>query len=183
MALSISSIRGRILLSHFNRYLQRTYPEITSTQLSQLSAKGISCTIRTSVEFISDGIVQTVGSYLQSQSFTAAKDRKRQNCFVACQLVPTNCVEIYFASVKKILEVEVGLDFSSQWSNWQQKFFLLYVDWANDIRLGDRKQLYKPGSSKQVFSAPSLEDVTVVKRLISIVEHSVPVIYQPTSSY
>ena len=50
---------------------------------------------------------------------------------------------------------------------------MVVVEWVSGLQTGEYKQVFKNCLSSDVFFAKTVEDVSVISRLISLVEHEV----------
>lgn len=48
------------------------------------------------------------------------------------------------------------------------------IEWVSGLQAGDYKQVYKNCLARDVFSRRTLEDVSIISRLISVVDHEIP---------
>ena len=48
------------------------------------------------------------------------------------------------------------------------------ISWARPLSKGKQHQVFIRGRRDAAFSTPTMEDVTIIKRLVAVVQHAVP---------
>ena len=81
---------------------------------------------------------------------------------------------MYFGRVLKLFEFEVDLNLSHQLPHWQSRYKVAMLDWVSGMEIGRQQQVHKNCEAVGAFSAATIEDVCVIRRMISVVNHAVP---------
>ena len=83
-------------------------------------------------------------------------------------------LDVYYGRVLKLIQFEVGVNHKERWRHWQKKYEVGVLDWASGLEVETHGQVYKNCEAAKAFSATTVEDVSILKRLIGVVDHTVP---------
>ena len=118
---------------------------------------------------------QTVGTFFQQKSWHEERNRGRGNWFVACEMEVNNTnYGVYYVRVLKLLTFEVDEDHYEKWPHWQKEYDVAILDWTSGLHVGEYGQVYKGCTVKDAFSTRTLEDIYIIRRLVSVVDHELP---------
>ena len=98
----------------------------------------------------------------------------RADWTVACEMGEGQCWEVYYGRVLKLVVFELGTDHSSRWAHWQTTHKVGLFEWASGLEIGMQGQVYKNAEAENAFSVKTIKDLSVIKRLVSVVNHVVP---------
>ena len=57
---------------------------------------------------------------------------------------------------------------------FHERFEVVLITWLSELQIGAQKQIFKEGKLSTVFTSATIEDASVVHRLIGVVAHTVP---------
>ena len=105
------------------------------------------------------------------------RENVRPSCYVSVEMDATDMkADIYYGKFVRLFEVHAtNSDLrDSESSRCAGSYKLAMIKWAAGMISGAQGQVYKVGSRSSVFGRYTVEDVSVVQRLIGVVEHLVP---------
>ena len=116
--------------------------------------------------------MQTASAFLSNSS------RERRSCYLAAEMDEAEYnADVYYGQLLQLLELDLTIPesyFTSALPNTKVKHCLVVIKWAKSLSHGRQHQVFVKGSRDEAFSSSTLEDVSIIKRLIGVVEHAVP---------
>ncbi|PXF42612.1 hypothetical protein BWQ96_07662 [Gracilariopsis chorda] len=73
-----------------------------------------------------------------------------------------------------LIEFGLALDLTERWSHWKKKYEVELLSWASGMEVNGQGQVFKRSRSANAFTSRTVEDLSIVFRLISVVDHVVP---------
>ena len=73
-----------------------------------------------------------------------------------------------------MVEFEAAEYYNGIWLHCQNKYEIGAFDWASGLEIETHGQECKNCETANAFSATTVDDVSILKRLISVVDHTVP---------
>ena len=81
--------------------------------------------------------------------------------------------QVWFGRLLKIISFNIGDIEIGGHVIPGRRYDLVVPDWAHKLLHGQQGQIYVLGSLKDVFSKGTAEDVSVVERLVRVIEHRI----------
>ncbi|PXF43640.1 hypothetical protein BWQ96_06599 [Gracilariopsis chorda] len=100
-------------------------------------------------------------------------NRLRENSNIACEMFNDGCVEVYYGRLLTLIEFKLDLDLTERWSHWQKKYEVGLLSWASGMEVNGQGQVFKRYRSANAFKSRTIENLSIVYRLISVVDHVV----------
>lgn len=87
--------------------------------------------------------------------------------------------EVFYGRILQLITLEFDVDqgvgdTAELFGISDGKISLALVDWAKELQKGRQGQIYMVGGEETIFSGMTLEDISIIKRLIGVVEHFMP---------
>lgn len=163
-------------LARLKSYFLRKYDGMTGKEAQAILDGVDNCVVQPRVRFLCGSDTQTASSYycLRDWNGSDGSSRIRASWHVACEMEVGGMLAVYYGRVLKLVEFEVDLNFSKRWPHWQTKYQIALLEWASGLEVGEQRQVHKNCESEHAFSAVTVEDICIVQRLISVVDHFVP---------
>lgn len=163
-----------LLSSGLKNYLMRKYEGLTSEEAFEILEGEVQVTFRSCVSFCCRETVQKASARFKPGTLREISSRMRQNWHVACEMDSDGVTEVYYGRILMLFEYELDLDLSQRWDHWQKKYEVGLLDWISGLKVNHQEQVFKRGRATDAFSSKTIEDVSIVTRLISVVDHLVP---------
>ncbi|PXF42507.1 hypothetical protein BWQ96_07769 [Gracilariopsis chorda] len=166
-----------LLSSCLRGYFMRTYDGLTSSKVIDILDVIDHVQFRPRLRFICGSAVQDTMARIRPGIIDLVERRSRVSCHIAAEMEDGSRVEVYFGRVKMLFEVEVNIEdteCSTEWNYWQRKYEVALIKWATGLQVGEKMQVYKNCSSTDAFRSKTVEDLSIVSKLISVVDHIVP---------
>ena len=116
--------------------------------------------------------MQTASAFLSNSS------RGRRSCYLAAEMEEAKYrADVYYGQLLQLLELDLTIPesyFTSALTRKKVKHCLAFIKWAKSLSNRRQNQVFVKGSRDEAFSSSTLEDVSIIKRLIGVVEHAVP---------
>ena len=101
----------------------------------------------------------------------APENNQRPSCYIATEMdTSESAADVYYG---KLLQLH-SITFKTPAYPLKSEYKVMLVSWASGISVGSQHQLYKNCRRDDAFTALSIEDVSTLRRLIGVVEHSIP---------
>ena len=156
-------------------YFWRKYEGMTSLEADEILATIDACTFRPRLRIISGTQTEDVTTFYDLKQWEMTSFRDRASCLVAADLEgTTGSCDIHYSRVLKLVQFELGMDYSGRWSNWRKGYELVIMDWAVGMEVGLQDLVFKNCEAVSAFSGATVEDACVIQRLISVVDHVLP---------
>ncbi|KAI0562617.1 hypothetical protein FGB62_57g05 [Gracilaria domingensis] len=158
----------------FSDYLGGKFGEISDDVAKVVVQKLRTWTFHARIRFLLGGGTQTVSLYLDLGGSQQRKKDSRACHFVAVEMDEDgDTCHTYYGRHLRL--VGVDLSDSVQHSHpWFCRYNLGVFHWAHDLRVGPQGQVYFEGRSETLFRSSTMEDVSILRRLIGVVPHRVP---------
>lgn len=168
---------GKALLRMLVQYFVRKYNTITYKEGKTIVNSMILCKSWQRVRFICGSTTQTAKVAFPLHVPPAVRRRTRASCYIAAEMDATELsADVYYGKLLRLLSFEIPISFSTPAvaMPWNRHHQLAVIQWASGLRVGNQGQVFKKGDSTSAFSAQSVEDISIIKRLIGVVDHEVP---------
>lgn len=165
--------RGRYLRQLLSNYFVRKYGSNDAGNALQLhDAKGMSRSIlnikkHSRVRFNSTKEVQT--AHVKSRRTSARRDS--HYVAVEMELTTDGNVDVYYGRLLDIMEFEVNWFPDIPELTIVKDYSVGVFDWAVDVEVERRAQVFVRRSMDDAFKEKSVEDLEIAKRLYGVVEH------------
>ncbi|PXF41853.1 hypothetical protein BWQ96_08432 [Gracilariopsis chorda] len=163
-----------ILSACLKSYLIRKYDCLTSAQALQVLEGVHEVGFRSRFCFYSENKVQNATTKLVPATLHNMAPRRRENSNVACEMENRRAVDVYYGRLLMLFDFKVDSNLSERWQHWQQSYNVALLDWVSGLEAGTQGQVYKRGRSVHAFGLKTVEDIAIISRLISVVDHVVP---------
>ena len=164
------SIRLRGLISS---YLHRKF-EILNLDIAEKICCCITmCRFSSRMRFISDTDSQV--AYVYKENSTS-----RPSHFIAVEIEVTDIgADVYYWRLMQLVTFELESGFVGGATNvsepcWTGTHNLMMVAWASGLLQGRQGQIYKAEKPSRMFANTTAEDLSIIRRLVGVVEHTVP---------
>ena len=160
-------------------YLQRKFVGMTRAEAETVFSYMDLIQESSRVKFLCGSQVLTVGSYSRYGSPARRKVKDRAKWYIAAEMDESETSsDIYYGRLMNIytlrLKQESVEQFSTRWSQWKAELRIGVFDWVTGLEIGKHGQVYKSTEARNAFSAPTVEDLSIIRRLISVVDHVAP---------
>ena len=170
--------RGRAFRALLLSYFRRKFLNISLDEARTLANSSNSVMTFSRVRFLrSDNVV--------TACVASHRENVRASCYVAAEMDETSTeADVYYGRLQLLFTVN-----TDDWSETARLLVpedvlesgtlaLAQIAWAKSLSKGRQKQVFYEGRRSAAFSNTTTEDASVVKRLISVVEHGVPLDFQ-----
>lgn len=154
-------------------YLHRKFDSVNVDDANQITASVDFCRFSSRVRFISQSQTQTASLYKSS-------GKSRPSHFVAVEMDEMDHnADVYYRRLMQLITFELLVDSGEEISDdegpcWKGTHTVIVVAWASGLVKGRQNQIYKVGPALRMFANATAEDVSILRRLIGVVEHTVP---------
>ena len=160
------------------RYFVRKYDEVGLAEGRAISNCVESVTLYSRVRISCGSDTQTVSAAKFRTLSATSGDSERLSCFFAAEMDESDSAsDIYYGLLQDIFEIDLSdapaVRGVSQ-NTWRTHYRLILADWSSRIQPGRHGQIFVQGRVGNCFSGTTVEDASVLRRLISVVEHVVP---------
>ena len=161
------------LRSLLSNYLMRKYDGMDLREAKNIVKEINEYVSWPKVRFRSDG-----SDRIDTASVASFKNRVRPSNFVAVVMDRTDTsADVYYGTLMRLFEFEIcitDVQLASKFEECSGLHRVAMIGWAKRMVKGKQYQVYGRGPRESIFSSPTIEDVSVISRLIGVVEHSVP---------
>lgn len=158
-------------------YLLRKYERLDTAKARQILQRLDRVKFFSRMKFVCGADVSVAGALWALHSRAERRRDTRPFHFVAVEMDETgDTADVYYGRLLRIFEVNlerVGNGLCTR-EEWMCKHTLVYMDWATGLSTGRQSQVFKNGRSSSAFSSPTVEDASIVRRHIGVVEHCIP---------
>lgn len=154
-------------------YLHRKFDSVNMDVARHITAHISFCRFSSRVRFISESQTQTASVYKD-------KGKARPSHFVAVEMDEMDQkADVYYGQLRQLITFEIKTDSDGEMGDdqdhcWHGTHTVMVVAWASGLVKGRQNQIYKAGHTSQMFANATVEDVTTLRRLIGVVEHTIP---------
>lgn len=168
---------GSRVVALFTRYQLRKFDGISIIQAKSIADRLGSCKKWSRMQFQCGSGTQTV---ISSSTFFSGKSRdeksRRISCYVAVEMdVDGAKADVFYGEVLSLLEIDFSdcaPDHVLNNLERRKKFQIGILSWPSCTKKGAQDQLFLNSRLGVDFSAPSMEDVSIIARLVGVVEHT-----------
>lgn len=169
--LSGVDLEDKRLRKQIQNYLVRKNPGLSASSAKELASSVGECYFWDRFRFVCGCDTQTVRISGTSEHCTSLN--RRSSHYVACEMDEgQGKADVYYGRVKKI--VGFSLDMGPGISSMRKDYVVVVIEWASGISIGKHGQAYKDCGLDHAFSSTTVEDASVINRLIGIAEHAYP---------
>ena len=122
--------------------------------------------------------MQTSNPFYDVLRWSCTNHRVRASWYLACEMdgEQEEALDIYYGRLLKLISFQVDVDsvLSGRWGHWQETYEVGVFDWVAGMEIGAQRQIFKNCVGMNAFSANSVEDLSIIRRLIAVVDHNVP---------
>lgn len=173
-----SADRGGAVRRALKYYFARKYAGITSSVCGQL----LECV---STVYCFSGFIKLVEGYTERfrpcadfHDFSVVDLRGRADIYAAEEMddAQQNC-DVYYGPIRNILQVQINVEQARLLPctfTVNEFHDVVVMDWACSLQIGPNDQIRSHTARATAFTQTSIEDITVVRRKIAVVEHSIP---------
>ena len=163
-------------LGRLEKYLMRRYDGLTAAEADDILDGVESCVVKLRLRFLSGSGTQTASSYYGLRQWDGSGDKQHVTAswYVACEMEGQGGLDVYYGRVLKFVQFDVAEDYKERWPHWQDKYEVGVLDWASGLEVETHGQVYKNCETANAFSETTVEDVSILKRLIGVADHTVP---------
>ena len=165
--------QGMDLKRLLTKYLIRKYEGMTVREAQAISNDDHVCRFWGKSRFRRNGTHE-----MQTASVFSDSARGRPSCYIAAEMDEAESkADVYYGQLFHLLEFDLTIPDSyvtSELPDTKVKHCLAVIKWAKPLSKGRQLQVFVKGSRDEAFSSYTLEDISIIKRLIGVVEHAVP---------
>ncbi|KAI0559140.1 Transposase tnp2 [Gracilaria domingensis] len=160
----------------FSNYLRRKFIGICETDVAYLCYSVTKVVLWCAIE-IYDNVCgkQKLGGCFNLSGKSRNK-QKRWDWVVSVEMDTdelVNKADVYYGRVRYIMELDLS-EFEGKLlesrPSLAQKHVIVDMDWAQNLRVGLQGQIYSDSTASSTFTSPSFEDVSIIRRLIGVME-------------
>lgn len=166
----------------FGEYLLRKYEGVSVDAVKNLTNdirdwKGYS-----RVKFLCGSGIQIAGTFWNLVEETKRNPMNRPQEFVAVEMDATETeADVYYGRILRLMEIDLRPPNGRlPPTEMHCRHRVACIDWALHLQKGDQDQVYADGRRTAVFSRATVEDISIITRLIGVVEHNAPSSYAST---
>ena len=153
--------------------------------LARLIARKVeTVTLWSRLKFICGSDIQIASSAKPVDVTLHRQELTRPSFYVSVEMdANESTIDVYYGKVLRMMEFNVDVDGGnvSETTVCNGRYELGVIQWVDGLSLGAQGQVFKRGQRCSAFGRTTIEDVTIIHRLIGVVEHAVPVTSLPTS--
>lgn len=94
--------------------------------------------------------------------------------YVAFEMEGEGGLYVCYGKVLNLAEFKVTEVHKEKWRHWQNNYDVGVLDWALGLEVDQHEQLQKSCKTANAVGATTVEDVSILKILIGVVDHTVP---------
>lgn len=159
----------------FRMYLRRKYRTITNAKIGNVVDCITEVKMYSRVQFVIGSDVISAGVFHKIDCDQLRKAEGRADYYVAVEMDHTeNSCDVYYGRLLELMEFYIPSGILNVFEQHGSYHRVGIFDWGKRLRVGAQGQIYKVGTTSQVFTAATIEDIAGITRLISVIQHSVP---------
>ena len=157
-------------------YFLRMFDGMPLQGAKDIAATVTNWTLHSRLRFLCGSRVQSATAYWSLIGRNVRTAYMRPSHFVAVEM-DTNgaAADVYYGRVLRMMEFDLTTqELGGEREVWKRGYKLVVMDWVQHLLRGGQRQIYMTGRDNSVFSGTTMEEASITKGPITVVEHVLP---------